>query len=36
MKNKPLANEAFYGIIDSAALNAFVIFTENVPSFGEH
>jgi len=26
----------FYGIIDSAALNAFVIFTENVPSFGEH
>ena len=26
----------FYGIIDSAALNAFVMFTENVPSFGEH
>jgi len=26
----------FYGITDSAALNAFVIFTENVPSFGEH
>jgi hypothetical protein len=26
----------FYGIIDSAALNAFVIFTENVPKFGEH
>ena len=26
----------FYGIIDSSALNAFVIFTENVPSFGEH
>ena len=26
----------FYGIIDSAALNAFVIFTENVPYFGEH
>jgi len=26
----------FYGIIDSAALNAFVIFTENVPNFGEH
>jgi len=25
----------FYGIIDSAALNAFVIFTENVPKFGE-
>jgi len=22
--------------IDSAALNAFVIFTENVPKFGEH
>jgi hypothetical protein len=26
----------FYGMIDSAALNAFVIFTENVPNFGEH
>jgi len=26
----------FYGIIDSAALNAFVIFTENVPNFGEN
>ena len=26
----------FYGIIDSAALNAFVIFTENVLNFGEH
>jgi len=26
----------FYGIIDSAALTAFVIFTENVPKFGEH
>jgi len=26
----------FYGIIDSAALNAFVIFTENVPKFGKH
>jgi len=26
----------FYGIIDSAALNAFVIFTENVPNIGEH
>jgi len=26
----------FYGIIDSAALNVLVIFTENVPSFGEH
>jgi hypothetical protein len=26
----------FYGIIDSAALNAFVIFTENVANFGEH
>ena len=25
----------FYGIIDSAALNTFVIFTENVPNFGE-
>ena len=25
----------FYGIIDSAALNAFVIFTGNVPIFGE-
>jgi hypothetical protein len=26
----------FYGMIDSAALNALVIFTENVPNFGEH
>jgi hypothetical protein len=26
----------FYGMNDSAALNAFVIFTENVPNFGEH
>jgi len=26
----------FYGITDSAALNTFVIFTENVPNFGEH
>jgi len=26
----------FYGIIDSAVLNAFVIFTENVPNFGDH
>ena len=26
----------FYGIIDSAALNAFVIFAENVTNFGEH
>ena len=26
----------FYGIIDSADLNAFVILTENVPNFGEH
>jgi hypothetical protein len=26
----------FYGMIGSAALNAFVIFTENVPNFGEH
>jgi len=26
----------FYGIIDSAALSAFIIFTENVPNFGEH
>jgi len=26
----------FYGITDSAALNAFVIFTENVPNFGEY
>ena len=26
----------FYGMIDGAALNAFVIFTENVPNFGEH
>jgi hypothetical protein len=26
----------FYGMIDSAALNAFVIFTENVPNLGEH
>ena len=26
----------FYGMIDRAALNAFLICTENVPSFGEH
>jgi hypothetical protein len=26
----------FYGIIDSAPLNAFLIFTENLPNFGEH
>jgi len=26
----------FYGMIDSAALNAFAIFAENVPNFGEH
>ena len=26
----------FYGMIHSAALNAFVIFTENVPNFREH
>jgi hypothetical protein len=26
----------FNGMIDSAALNAFVIFTENAPNFGEH
>jgi hypothetical protein len=26
----------FYEMIDSAALNSFVIFTENVPNFGEH
>ena len=26
----------FYGMTNSAALNAFVIFTENVPNFGEH
>jgi len=26
----------FYGIIDSAVFNAFVIFTENVPNFGDH
>ena len=32
-KNKPLAKRPFYGIIDSAALNAFDIFTENVPNF---
>jgi hypothetical protein len=25
----------FYGMVDSAALNAFVIFIENVPNFGE-
>jgi hypothetical protein len=34
-KNKPLADRLFYGMIDSAALNAFVIFTENMPNFGE-
>ena len=26
----------FYGIIDRAALNQFVSFTENVPNIGEH
>ena len=26
----------FYGMIDSALLNAFLIFAENVPNFGEH
>jgi hypothetical protein len=26
----------FYGMIDGAALNAFVIFTKNVPKFGAH
>jgi len=26
----------FYGMIDSATLKAFLIFTENVPNFGEH
>jgi len=26
----------FYGMIDSPALNAFAIFTENVLNFGEH
>jgi hypothetical protein len=25
-----------YGMIDSAALNTFAVFTENVPNFGEH
>jgi len=35
-KNKPLANEAILWNNDSAALNTFAIFTENVPNFGEH
>jgi hypothetical protein len=26
----------FYGMIDNAALNAFVIFAKRVPNFGEH
>jgi hypothetical protein len=26
----------FYGMIDSAALNAFVILNENMPNFGEY
>jgi len=26
----------FYEMTDSAALNVFLIFTENVPNFGEH
>jgi len=26
----------FYGMIDSATLNTFDIFTENVPKFGAH
>ena len=25
----------FYGIVDSSALNAYVIFTHNTPGFGE-
>jgi hypothetical protein len=35
-KDKPLANRLFYGMIDSAALNAFVIFTENISNFREY
>jgi hypothetical protein len=26
----------FYGMTDSPAFNAFIIFTENMPDFGEH
>ena len=33
-KDKSLANEVFYGIVDSSALNAYVIFTHNTPGFG--
>jgi hypothetical protein len=35
-KTNRLPMRLFYGMIDSAALNAFVIFTENVLNFGEH
>jgi len=35
-KTNRLQRRLFYGIIDSAALNAFVIFTENVRSFVDH
>jgi hypothetical protein len=35
-KTKRWPMRLFYGMIDSAALNAFVIFTENVPKFGAH
>ena len=33
-KNKLLANEVFYGMIDSSALNAYLIFTHIVPVLG--
>ena len=35
-KTKLWPMRLFCGMIDSAALNEFVIFTENVPNFGEH
>ena len=35
-KNKPLANEALLWNNSQRCLEAFVIFTENVPNFGEH
>ena len=31
-----LANEGFYGIVNTSALNAFAIFTHNTPGFGKN
>ena len=35
-KDKLLAKRVLYGIVDSSAVNAFVIFTHNTPGFGEN